>query len=154
MGFLSFPLWPAELQPDDGTPAGLSVWAEPTDARRSRNGCGPSFIHLPSWPWLGDGVCLPACLLVLQAEGLGALVVFKGKGFFRIWTCSLTTGHYHTTRPTASFRCLGSYLCLVQRVQEDRTANPKVKALHNHFKQIATEFTRASFPSSKILLPL
>lgn len=43
---------------------------------------------------------------------------------------------------------------MVQRVQEHRTANSKVKALHNHFKQIATEFTRASFASSKILLPL
>lgn len=34
----------------------------------------------------GLPACSPACLLLLQAEGLEALMASKDKGFFRIWT--------------------------------------------------------------------
>lgn len=44
---------------------------------------GPALsISSPGPDW-GMGL---ACLLVLQAEGLGALMVSKDSGFFRIWT--------------------------------------------------------------------
>lgn len=52
---------------------------------------GPALsISSPGPDWgMGGGVCMSACLLVLQAEGLGALMVSKDEEFFRIWSTSL-----------------------------------------------------------------
>lgn len=117
---------------------------------------GPALsISRPGPGWGMGSACPPACLLVLQAEGPGALVVSKDKGFFRRWTYySLTTSHYNSARPTDSFGCLGSCLCLVQTVQEHRKASPKVKELQNHFKQIPTEFKQIPTEFTKCLISI
>lgn len=76
---------------------------------------GPALSISSPGPGWGMGVCLSACLLVLQAEGLGALgsPKIKNSSGYGPPPLPLATTTQHNPQSASGY--VGSCLCLVQR---------------------------------------